>query len=130
MKLIAIVILLFINTSCSFYQKSIIQKPDLIGCWTNSYEENQSFENNQVYRPCDYKEFPPSRFRFIMDLKSDNTCEYLNLSTNDGHQMTSGHWSFDKKTETITIQDKNEKEIKKLIVKKAQKDIVVLENML
>ena len=126
MKLIAIVILLFINTSCSFYQKSIIQTPDLIGCWTNSYEENQSFENNQVYRPCDYKEFPPSRFRFIMDLKSDDTCEYLNLSTNDGHQMTSGYWSFDHQRKIISIFDKNKIEVKKFTITEIQKDILIL----
>ena len=124
MKL-AIIILLFLNNSCT-----ISQKPDLTGCWTSSYEENKNFENNQVYRPCDYKEFPPSRFRFIMDLKSDNSCEYLDISPNDAHYMKSGYWSYDNQTKTITIVDKDKNEVKKFAVKEFKKNILVVENIL
>ncbi|MAQ76793.1 MAG: hypothetical protein CL613_10755 [Aquimarina sp.] len=65
-----------------------------------------------------------------MDLKSDNTCEYLDLSPNDGHQMTSGYWSFDHQRKTVSIFDKNKIEVKKITIKEIQKDILVVENIL
>lgn len=74
----------------------------LINCWTHSMEEDPD-SKTQVYRQCQSREFPDSRFRMFMDLKSDGSCEYLELSPVDAHQSVKGSWIFDQDTEEFSI---------------------------
>lgn len=74
----------------------------LINCWTHSMEEDPD-GNTQVYRTCDSMNFPNSRFRMVFDLKSDGSCEYLELSPVDAHTMVPGTWTFEMGTQRLMI---------------------------
>jgi len=74
--------------------------------WSRSYEEEISKEI-QIYRPSNYKEFPPSRYRQIIDIEPNNTCKYLVLAKNDGHYMENGKWEYDESTKIIKIFNSN-----------------------
>ena len=72
--------------------------------WTQSSEEKTSDEI-EIYRPSNYKDFPPSRYRQIFNFKDNNACEYLVLSENDAHFMETGNWEYDDITKTIKISN-------------------------
>lgn len=91
-------------SSCSSISKvkhdSMLEKS-----WTHVTEE--SSEQYDLYRPSDYTEFPPSRYRQVFDFKKDGVCEYLFLEPTDGHTMRRGKWNLDEKTNTIKIYDQD-----------------------
>ena len=58
-------------------QMKSVEDSNLLGSWTNSREENQLNSNDLVFRTFDFKKFPPSRFRFKMELNEDGSCKYL-----------------------------------------------------
>ncbi len=105
-----------------------IEGSNLLGSWTDSREENQLNPNGLVFRPSDFKKFPPSRFRFKMELNEDGSCKYLYLHPTDRHRMVSGKWDYDTKTQTLKILDVNGKIIKSYKVTKADKDLLLLRN--
>ncbi len=72
--------------------------------WTQSSEEKTTDEI-EIYRPSNYKDFPPSRYRQIFNFKDNNVCEYLVLSENDAHFMETGNWEYDDNTKTIKISN-------------------------
>jgi hypothetical protein len=80
-------VLIILTLSINIYgQTDKISKMKLTGCWTDSREENVAGSGESIYRHCDFKEFPPSRFRFKMELKEDGKCFWLDLAYNDGHE--------------------------------------------
>ena len=88
--------------------EKMIDVSDLIGCWTHSYEE-EAGEQNRKFRPCDYKDFPKSRFRRKVSLMEGGKCQYLSLSPDDKHFMADGTWSLsDKNIMTVTAEDGTE----------------------
>jgi hypothetical protein len=94
-------ILCFGQVDSGYFEMSVIQK-----CWTNSREEaNQT--STFIYRPCDYKTFPPSRFRDRIEFEENGKCSYLYLAPTDGHYMVQGEWTYDKSKQVITIKDKS-----------------------
>ena len=74
----------------------------LLNCWIDSYEENITLDN-QLYRPCDFKVFEQSRFRFSFELKENNICEYLALSIVDAHMLVDGTWELNDTKDEVTI---------------------------
>ncbi len=66
----------------------------LFQSWVHSYEEEQetSAECVQLFRPSEYKEFAPSRFRMRYVFNEDGTCEWLFLHPADAHYMKQGTW--------------------------------------
>jgi len=104
-----------------------ISKSDLIGCWTDSSEENIQGSNEYIYRPCDYKIFPSARFRFKMNLKGGSVCSYLVLSPDDGHYMTNGSWSFNEETNQLKIYD-GDIEIFKCIIESVEHNLLKIKN--
>ncbi len=74
----------------------------LIHCWTHSYEENTS-ENIEVYRHCDYMNFPASRYRQVYNFKENYECEFLVLAPNDAHYLEKGKWEYDENSKIIKI---------------------------
>ena len=92
-------------TSCN-KDNETIQRSLLENSWTHSYEESIPGQI-EVYRPTNYKEFPPLRFRQIFNFKSNNLCDYLVLSPNDGHYLKNAFWDFDEKANIIKIYTKN-----------------------
>jgi len=94
MKQIFIFTLVIVLYSCKSFQRTEdLTKGFLVECWVNSYEESTPDKGYEVYRPCDYKSFPASRFRFKMELNNDGTCNYFYLAPDDNHKMKPGTWS-------------------------------------
>ncbi len=91
-------------------QMKSVEDSNLLGSWTDSLEENQLNSNGRVFRTFDFKKFPPSRFRFKMELNEDGSCKYLHPT--DRHGMISGKWDYDAKTQTLKILDVDGKIIK------------------
>ena len=102
MRFFTIIALLLITFQVSGQK---INNSQLLGCWLNSKEENTQGENLFIYRPCDYKKFPPSRFRFKFVLKSDLKCSWLVLAPNDGHFMEDGTWTFNEESNELKFYD-------------------------
>lgn len=99
----------------------------LINCWTNSYEENAADAVDiEVYRPCNFKEFPPSRFRMKFDLQKNNVCEYSVLAPNDAHKTSTGTWEYQTNSATLLIKDENDTVVHKFKVMEAQADKLLL----
>jgi hypothetical protein len=113
---------------CSFGQVDSISQSELLGCWTDSREENTQNSNVAIFRPCDFKSFPSSRFRFRMDLKDNNICSWLYLAPDDGHYMKDGTWTFDSITMTLKVFNANAEEIESFVVIATNKDILKIKN--
>lgn len=105
-----------------------IDPSSLIGSWTDSREEQELNPNGSVFRPTDYKTFPPSRFRFKMELAKNGTCKYMSLSPTDKHGMAEGTWSFNAKTMVLTLMDSKGKTTKSYTIEKVEKDLLLLKN--
>ena len=100
----------------------------LINCWIHSYEE----ENNvpdvpAIFRPCDYKDFGPARYRHKINLKADNQAEYLVLSPNDAHYTEEGTWEFDDVNSILRIRDQSGEIFYEYQVVEIQEDKLLLE---
>ena len=107
-----ILILLITYTISSYIITNDINKTDLIGCWTDSMKEKNPKDSIRIFRPCDFKEFPASRFRFIMELKNDEKCICLYLAPIDAHQMMDGTWNHKRETKTLRIFNTQNGEVK------------------
>ena len=76
----------------------------ILKCWTNSREEAAQ-SSTSIFRPCNYKTFPPSRFRDQIQFELDGKCLYLYLAPNDAHHLVPGKWIYDKPNQNILITD-------------------------
>ena len=76
---------------------------ELLGCWKNSREESKDPAVSTVFRPCDFMEFPPSRFRFSFELMKAGKCKISMVGPTDAHYMENGTWTFDKKTKVLEL---------------------------
>ena len=94
--------------------------------WVHSQEEKTEVKSQQIYRPADYKEFPASRFRQIFDFMENGICEYMYLHPTDKHSMKPGTWSYDEKTNLITIKDEDGKEVYSITLVELKKDKLLL----
>ncbi|MEM7185104.1 MAG: hypothetical protein AAF466_00490 [Bacteroidota bacterium] len=99
---------------------------DYLGCWIDSREENKPPYEGAVFRPCGYKEFPPSRFRFKFELLEDGICKILKVSPIDAHYMEEGTWKFDAPTNTLTLYNANGTLHRSYEVLKAEHDLLEL----
>lgn len=100
-----------LNDSETAEEKTASKSSGLVGCWSDSREEDT--DKIKTYRPCAYS-FPPSRFRFKMDLKQDGSCSYMPLAANDKHQMKEGNWVYDQEANTLKIFSDGKELIKEL----------------
>ena len=48
----------------------------------------------QVFRPKTFQKFPPSRFRMQYVFVKDGSLKWLDLVSNDAHQLKDGKWKF------------------------------------
>jgi hypothetical protein len=80
---------------------------ELLGCWMNSREESKDPAVSTVFRPCDFMEFPPSRFRFSFELMKAGECKISMVGTTDAHYLEDGTWAFNKRTKLLELFDGN-----------------------
>ena len=99
-----------------------IDSNKLLGCWAHSYEE-EAGEQNRKFRPCDFQEFGPSRFRRKIELAEGGLCQYLALSRTDKHAMKSGSWTLGDDN-VLTILDANKTVVYQWRVMQLEDDLV------
>lgn len=63
--------------------------------WVNSYEEEKQNDNEEVYRPLDFKEFPPSWFRMRYVFFKNGDCDWFAGDPKDRHHFKPGKWRVD-----------------------------------
>ncbi|MEM8908248.1 MAG: hypothetical protein AAGD05_10420, partial [Bacteroidota bacterium] len=78
----------------------------LIKCWTHAHEEDNA-DQLKIYRPCDYMDFPDSRFRGVYIFKEDGMCQYLTLAPDDAHYFELGQWEYDATSKKLVIFNSN-----------------------
>jgi len=111
-----------------YAQENNVSESDLIGCWTHSKEENHVDSEVMVYRPCDYKEFPASRYRHRMELKENSKCSWLYLAPNDAHHMVEGTWTYEKENRVIEIFDVKGEPANKFMLIEVHEKIMKVKN--
>lgn len=103
LRLSTLILCLSFALSCATnMEENSLRTEFLVNCWTHSMEEDPD-GSTQIYRTCDSMDFPSSRFRMVFDLKSDGSCEYLELSPVDAHMMVKGTWSLESGTQRLMI---------------------------
>jgi len=60
--------------------------------WVHSSEEQEPTNQDQIYRPKDFKEFPASRFRMAYIFNKNGDCQWYYLSPDDTHRFKHGNW--------------------------------------
>ncbi len=91
--------------------------------WVHSYEEGYD-----IYRPSDYKKFPPSWFRQTFGLRDGYKCSYLVSAPNDGHYMEEGTWRFDEKKNILTILNRGLEVVTCFEILELKEDILKVKN--
>lgn len=112
----------------SFGQNDSISESDLIGCWTDSREENKIDSELNIFRPCDFKVFPASRYRYSLELNANHKCSWLYLAPNDAHHMVDGTWTYNKESGWLKIFDLQGNSVNSLKVIGLEKDLMKIEN--
>ena len=110
-------------------QKESISESDLVGCWTDSREENTTDSELNIFRPCDFKVFPASRYRYLFELNANHKCSWLYLAPNDAHHMVDGTWTYNKESRWLEIFDLEGNSVNKLKVSELDKDLMKIENI-
>jgi|SRR5687768_1440243 len=99
----------------------------LINCWIHSLEEQNNVQGPpDIFRPCDYKDFGPARYRHKINLKADNQAEYLVLSPIDAHYTEEGTWEFDDVNSILRILDASGEIFYEYEVLEIQEDKLIL----
>ncbi len=101
--------------------------PDLCNCWMHSREEQESNSDDRIFRPCDYKEFPPSRFRQSYTFNSDGSCKYLFLAPTDGHYNKDATFTFDNESKELVIKKKEGGEMRMQLLT-LEKDLMLIKS--
>jgi hypothetical protein len=81
---------------------------DLYQHWVHSSEEEKTGEKDQIFRPAESREFPPSRFRMAYKFARNGNCEWLFLSPDDAHHFKAGKWKIDASDKTLLQITTNE----------------------
>lgn len=117
-KILFIFSLIFIFgcNSDEILNSEIIDIAELKKQWAHSREEEK--DSIQIYRPIDYKEFSPTRYRQMYSFAESGKCEYLVLSPNDAHYFESGTWTYNEDKQLLVIYDlsKQTKRVLKIIL--------------
>ncbi len=90
--------------------------------WVQSYEESYD-----TYRPSDYKDFPPSRYRQVFTFKKNNVCSYRVLAPNDAHYYAEGLWKFNKKDNILKVINSESKVLYRYKIVELSEDILRVE---
>ncbi len=98
---------------------------ELLNIWLHSLEEG-----NDIYRPFNFKEYDIMHYRQTYTFKENNVCDYLVLSSHDGHHIERGKWEYLEVYKTIRVYDNQNKLYIRLKVIEISKDILRVEVVL
>ncbi len=102
---------------------------ELSRSWTNSWEEEDNHNPFvQIFRPSDYKEFPPAWFRQVYHFSSDFTCTYWVLASNDAHYMEEGSWRLEN-SEIIIISNEENQPVAQLKILELSTNLLKVERI-
>ncbi len=94
----------------------VLQQEYLTQHWVHSREEAAADSKVEVFRPTDYKEFPPSRFRKQYIFNEGGDCLWYYLAPNDGHHFRPGTWAFDTdEADLLYIQEGDQRVIYRVV---------------
>ena len=71
--------------------------------WTRSYEDETP--GKMMFRPSDFKEFTPRRYRQVIQFGNNYKCVYSVLAPNDAHLMAVGTWYYNEAEKFIIIRN-------------------------
>ena len=119
----------FLLTGCSRGISAIKSNhpESLVKEWKHSYEESGA--GVEIYRPANYKTFPPSMFRQVYNFKADGKCEYLVLHPADAHYMAKGTWNYNPETRYIQIRNDKGEQVALLEVLDIGNDILKVQTV-
>ncbi|UCH64829.1 MAG: hypothetical protein JSW63_09395 [Ignavibacterium sp.] len=123
MKILFFFFYALVLLGCNSSQILISEKVDaeeLKKRWIHSREEE--IDSIQIYRPADYKEFPPSRYRQVYSFFDDGKCEYLVLAPNDAHYSEDGTWTYNKESRLLVIFNSSHNVLRELKIISLTKD--------
>ncbi len=92
--------------------------------WVHSYEEEYNEKPYNIYRPIEYKKFPPSRYRQYLFFEDNDVCVYSELAPDDGIYDKKGKWIFNKDNNSFKILDEKNKIIYNYKIIKLTKNIL------
>ena len=118
---------LFFTTLLVISQNNTINKSDIFGCWTDSFEEYNKESNFKVFRLCDYDKIPPARFRHRFEIKKNGEFHWLEMAKDDRHYMRKGTWTYDSKSKTLSVFNKSKNKIKELVLINVMKGRLTIE---
>ncbi|PID89224.1 MAG: hypothetical protein CSB01_03115 [Bacteroidia bacterium] len=100
-------------------QTSLLQKT-----WLHSYEEGDN-----IYRPNDYTDFPPSRYRQYFAFQKNNICSYSVLAPNDAHYDEKGEWKFNPNDNILEIKNSKAEVLYRFKILELKTDILKVESI-
>lgn len=108
--------------SCTTNSSSSIDISLLLNEWVHLYEEDA--DSVQTYRPADYMEFPPSRYRQRYIFEESGNAEWLVLSPTDAHYFESGKWLYDETENHLIITDSTDTHLKRFKIISLEPDLL------
>ncbi|KZS38860.1 hypothetical protein AWE51_14865 [Aquimarina aggregata] len=126
------IILLSISIILAFAYTSYTVKSsklDLTGCWIESFKnKNYKKDSITIYTPCKQNSLlPTERFRFKINLRKNESCNYYLLDNNNSHSMQSGTWLYNNKNFMLIIKNSNNEIVKLFKVIEIKKNMLYLE---
>lgn len=115
------------TVSCNDPDKVSLNHDEFLKCWTYSYEESEGTDV-LLFRPCDFKEFPASRYRDRFTLYKTTEATYLQLGLADGHYTVPGTWNYNDETKLLTIKNSSGDTIYNYLVNKIESDQLILKS--
>ena len=94
--------------------------------WTHSYEEDVA--DRLIYRPIDYAQLAPSRYRQVIQLNRNTICNYSVLAPNDAHYMEQGKWTYSESDKKLQLRNATNELKFDFIVVRLESDLLVLSN--
>jgi hypothetical protein len=119
-KILLLALIALCNSCATQKTTSATDMKLLYNCWTDSREETKEGDTTLIYRPCDFKEFSPSRYRHRMELKANGEASSLVLAPTDAHYMVPAKWTSDK--DIVTVKDESGKTVLKFKIVALAKD--------
>ncbi len=89
-------------------------REELCNCWKHDRESEDSSGAYKIFRPCDSKEWPRSRFRQSYEFRPDGSCEYRFLAPNDGHYNKEASFIYYRDKGQIIMKNDKGKEVGQL----------------
>ncbi len=118
-----LIILSFLLISCEKDNEiQNIQVSFLKQTWLHSYEESYN-----IYRPNDYKDFSPSRYRQSFTFKDNNICSYSVCAPNDAHYDENGKWNLNTDSNILEIRNSKSKVLYKFKIIDLNKNLLKIE---